>query len=232
MYCVQCGVELDDSEKVCPLCGTRVYHPQIKRGKGTRLFPAAQQEQEEKVSVSGVLFLITALCVLVIAMALLVDFKTAGHIVWSGYAIGGLMVVYVCAVLPLWFHRPNPVIFVPCGFAAVAAYLLYICLETGGNWFLTLAFPTVGMVALLTTAVVALARYVHGGGLYSAGGALIVSGACLVVLEMLISITIDAPIRFVWSPYPAAALFLLGLLLIVLAICRPLREALRKRFFV
>ena len=58
-------------------------------------------------------------------------------------------------------------------------------------------------MALLTTAVVALARYVHGGGLYIAGGALIVSGACLVVLEMLISVTIDAPIRFVWSPYPA-----------------------------
>ena len=24
MYCVNCGVELADSETVCPLCGTRV----------------------------------------------------------------------------------------------------------------------------------------------------------------------------------------------------------------
>mgnify|MGYP001071229356 CR=1 FL=1 len=27
MYCVNCGVELADSETVCPLCGTRVFHP-------------------------------------------------------------------------------------------------------------------------------------------------------------------------------------------------------------
>ena len=26
MYCIKCGVELADSEKVCPLCGTRVFH--------------------------------------------------------------------------------------------------------------------------------------------------------------------------------------------------------------
>ena len=25
MYCVKCGVELADSQRVCPLCGTRVF---------------------------------------------------------------------------------------------------------------------------------------------------------------------------------------------------------------
>ena len=31
MYCVKCGVELADSEKKCPLCGTPVFHPDIPR---------------------------------------------------------------------------------------------------------------------------------------------------------------------------------------------------------
>ena len=31
MYCVKCGVELADSQRVCPLCGTRVFHPDIPR---------------------------------------------------------------------------------------------------------------------------------------------------------------------------------------------------------
>ena len=30
MYCVNCGVKLADSERVCPLCGTKAYHPDIK----------------------------------------------------------------------------------------------------------------------------------------------------------------------------------------------------------
>lgn len=30
MYCVQCGVELQKGAKVCPLCGLRVYHPDLQ----------------------------------------------------------------------------------------------------------------------------------------------------------------------------------------------------------
>ena len=35
--------------------------------------------------------------------------------------------------LPLWFRRPNPVIFVPVDFAAIGLYLLYINFATGGR---------------------------------------------------------------------------------------------------
>lgn len=40
MYCVQCGVKLADTEVRCPLCGTRVFHPDIFREEGERLYPA------------------------------------------------------------------------------------------------------------------------------------------------------------------------------------------------
>ena len=30
MYCVQCGVELQKGAKACPLCGLRVYHPDLQ----------------------------------------------------------------------------------------------------------------------------------------------------------------------------------------------------------
>ena len=39
MYCVNCGVKLADSEKKCPLCGVRVYHPELKQEEGEYLFP-------------------------------------------------------------------------------------------------------------------------------------------------------------------------------------------------
>ena len=31
MYCIKCGVELADSEKKCPLCGTVVFNPELSR---------------------------------------------------------------------------------------------------------------------------------------------------------------------------------------------------------
>lgn len=39
MYCIKCGVELADSEKVCPLCGTRVFHPDLPGGQGETPYP-------------------------------------------------------------------------------------------------------------------------------------------------------------------------------------------------
>lgn len=38
MYCINCGVELADSETVCPLCGTRVFHPDMPRQQGSLPF--------------------------------------------------------------------------------------------------------------------------------------------------------------------------------------------------
>ena len=39
MYCVKCGVELADSQRVCPLCGTRVFHPDIPRTPADPPYP-------------------------------------------------------------------------------------------------------------------------------------------------------------------------------------------------
>ena len=39
MYCIKCGVGLADTEHTCPLCGTRVYHPDLPMPVGAPLYP-------------------------------------------------------------------------------------------------------------------------------------------------------------------------------------------------
>lgn len=231
MYCARCGVELEKSERVCPLCGLKAYHPDLPAQTGESAYPAGMQP-EEHVGGKAALAVITALLALAAALTLVIDLKTHGRVVWSGYAVGGMLTGYAAVLLPCWFRRPNPVIFIPCGVAAAAGYLLYICLKTGGSWFLPLAFPVCGMTALLLTAVAALLRYLHGGRLYIFGGALIALGGSMMLLEALIAWSHGAHARFVWSPYPLGACCLLGLLLLFTAICKPLREALGKKLFL
>ena len=60
MYCVKCGVELADSEKVCPLCGTRVFHPDLPQAQGEPPYPPQEQARPEEVSHTGALFVLTA----------------------------------------------------------------------------------------------------------------------------------------------------------------------------
>ena len=232
MYCVKCGVELADSEKVCPLCGTRAFHPDMPPQQGEPPYPPDPRPHMEEVSRSGVLFFLTVLALLPAVLFILCDWRINGTIVWSGYASGGVALLYIMVALPLWFRRPNPVIFVPIDFAAIGLYLLYINFATGGHWFLSFAFPVTGAIGLLVTAMVTLLRYLPGGHLYVVGGGLILSGGLAVLIEFLINLTFRLHETFFWSLYPLAAGVILGGMLLVVAGCKPLRQSLHRKFFL
>ena len=135
-------------------------------------------------------------------------------------------------VLPLWFKRPNPVIFVPVDFLVIGVYLLYINCATHGHWFMSFALPVTGTAMVLVTAVVALLRYVPAGALYICGGGLILSGAYAVLVEWLLNVTFRLHDTFLWSFYPLAVCTVLGAMLLVIAVCKPLRRSLHRKFFL
>lgn len=145
--------------------------------------------------------------------------------------MGGILLFYIAAILPLWFRNPNPVIFVPCTFGAAGVYVLYIDLSIQGGWFLSFAFPVVGFLGLLVTTVVALLHYLHRGAAYIFGGALIALGAFLPLMEFLMGLTFHFSKFIGWSWYPMVALILMGGALIFLGICRPARETVERKFF-
>lgn len=232
MYCIKCGVELADTEPRCPLCGTAVYHPELVREAGERLYPAGRTPDLQVRPKTALVVVTTLLFLLPMFITLLCDLRLSGRVSWSGYVIGALVVFYTAAVLPLWFRRPEPVVFVPCGFAAAVCYLLYIDLAAGNGWFLPFAFPVAGGIGLIVTAVVTLLRYLRRGRLYIIGGALLAMAAFMPVVELLAVRTFDLRSFLAWSVYPAAALGLLGAMLIFLAICRPARETMERKFFL
>ena len=115
---------------------------------------------------------------------------------------------------------------------AAILYLLYINFATGGHWFLSFAFPVAGTAGLLVTAVVALTKYIRGGYLYIFGGALILSGGWMVLIEFLLGVTFQIHKGFLWSIYPLAVCVVLGVMLLVIAVCKPLRRSLHRKFFL
>ena len=230
MYCVKCGVRLDDSLDRCPLCGTPVWRPEEAQDQD-RAFSSIFPEKHRNERLTAVAFL-TAVALLAAFITLRICLRIYGGIGWSGYAMLGIALFYVIAILPLWFRRPNPVIFVPVDFIAVGLYLLYINFATGGHWFLSFAFPVTGAIGLLISAAVALTHYLRGGYLYIYGGMLILGGGLAVLIEFLINLTFQIHETLFWSFYPMVAGIVLGLMLIVIAICKPLRESLHRKFFL
>lgn len=230
MYCVYCGVKLADSEEFCPLCGGKALRPEGQDLQAQRLYP--RKATVPPVNSHGVCIILTAMFLLAMAVSFQCDMLISGSVTWSGYVIGGVAVAYVATILPCWFRKPNPVIFVPCTFATIGLYLLYIDLATGGCWFLSFAFPLTGFLCLLVTAVVVLIRYVPRGILYTLGGGAIALGGFMPIMELLLTVTFQ-PIHFVgWSWIPLTGLALLGGTLIFLAICRPAREVAERKLFI
>lgn len=229
MYCVKCGVKLADTEKKCPLCNTVVYHPDFEQTAERPLYPKDKMPKSNSISkvLNGAVIILFLIPILVCFFA---DCFLDGKIEWFGYVAGALLFFYVAFALPMWFKKPNPVIFVPCSFAAAVLYLLYINLATGDAWFLSFAFPVVGGLCLITCTVVTLMYYLRRGRLYILGGAFIGLGAFMLLVEFLLKITFD--LQFIgWSIYPLVALFLIGGLMIYLAINSSAREMIERKLF-
>lgn len=229
MYCVRCGVKLADSEKKCPLCGTEVCHPDFVNRTEEKLYPSGKLPPSSSGSkvLNGAVIILFLIPLLVCFLA---DITIDGKMEWFGYVAGAIVLAYVIVALPMWFKKPNPVIFVPCDFVAAGLYLLYINLAAGGNWFLKFAFPVVGGIGLITCSLVTLMYYLKRGRLYMVGGAFIATGAFMLLVEFLMNLTFD--LSFIgWSLYPLVVLVLFGCLIIYLAINSDARETLERKLF-
>jgi len=231
MYCIKCGVALEKTEKQCPLCGTVVFHPDLPVPQTDPLYPANRMPAV-KPRPWGALMIATMLFLLPISICIVCDVQVNGMLNWSGYVSGALALVYLWAILPSWFSNPNPIIFVPVSFAGAGLYLLYICLATGGSWYLPFGLPVTAILCAIVTAVVVLTRVLRKGHLYVFGGASLAMGGFMLLLEHLLHVAFGIPGFGTWSLYPLIVFSLLGLGLILVALCPPLRESLGKKFFL
>ena len=228
MYCINCGVKLADSENKCPLCNTAIPIPHPQTNKEP-LYPSDKMPivTSKRNALNGCIII---LLLIPLVLTFFSDIHDNGALDWFGYVMGGIFVFYVLFALPIWFRKPNPVIFVPCDFAAVALYLLYINWALDGNWFLSFALPVLGGVALMISALIALLKYVKKGRLFMFGGFFILLGAFMMLLEFLMVYTFQLKFTF-WSLYPLVTLVLLGGMLIYLAINKNAREMAKRKLF-
>lgn len=231
MYCIRCGIKLASGSDLCPVCGTKVCHPDFPISEDDAPYPRTDFESEA-FNRKGILFVISVIALLIAVLPVTVELTISHMVAWSGYVIGGVVLTYLFFILPLWFTNPNPVVFVPVDFAAALLLSLYANLHTGGEWFLPFALPLGGALGVIFTAVVALFRYARRGKLYIFGGLLLALGAWMLLLEFLLAITFEAVNVVLWSLYPCVTLAIIGAMLIVIAIVKPFKESLAKMFYI
>ena len=230
MYCIKCGAELSDGQALCPLCNTRVYHPDIPN-EPIHTYPK-KEFASEQVNKKGVMLVLTIFYLIPLLLPILFELSFHRQIDWSGYVTGGVILFYLFFLLPIWFDHPSPAIFVPVDFAATGLFLFYVNFATGGTWFFSFALPLTAVLGLIVSAAAVLLYYLHHGRLYVVGGMLIALGVYSSMIELLIGYAfhLSSPVR--WSLFALVPFAILGLALILSAIVRPIRDALYRIFFI
>ncbi len=227
MYCANCGVKLADTEKNCPLCGTEAYHPSIERPEVAPLYPKDYIPKNE-LSKTTIHIIILTLFLIPIFVTFYSDFYLNRALTWSPFVMFALGLLYIIAILPSWFKKPTPAVFVPLDFFMIALYLHYINFATDGDWFLTLAFPLVTYLGLIVTAAAVLLYYLKKGHLYVLGAFFIALGFYMDIIELFLMVTFKMSFDG-WSLYPMIPLVLMGLALIAISISRNARSILARK---
>jgi len=230
MYCIKCGVELGESERKCPLCHTPVYYPDLPL-EPERTYPKFKPS-EESVNPRGVLLILSFVFLIAGLVSLAVDLNLNSLVTFSGYVISGLVTGYVIFILPSWFKRSYPTVFLPVDFLVIALLVGYISYKVDGSWYFTFALPVIGCAALIICTVVILCYYVRRGYLYIFSGAFMATALMMGLIELFATITFRIEKFMFWSIYPFIALMLIGIMLLVIAIVKPFRESLKRIFAI
>ena len=231
MYCIKCGVQLADTETKCPLCETKVYHPDVAQPQGQSLYPPHKMPKTAsgRPVFCGAIIMLFLIPLIITFFA---DMQRDGTLDWFGFVAGGITIIYLTFAFPMWFKKPNPVIFAPIDFAASGLLLLYIAFATESSWFMSFAFPLLIYSCVIVCTVITLCKYVRKGYLYIFGGFLLALAGFFIAIEIFSGISFRDSVRIIWSVYPAIFCSVIGIMLIIIAICKPLKESLRKKFFL
>ena len=116
MYCVYCGVRLQDGVPECPLCHTKVQAVPLPEKPGESSYSDKYPKPEKQSGKFLVLGLITVILIAAALSCLIFCLKSQGRVGWSGIAALGMALFWVWVVLPFLFPRWRPMIFLPIDF--------------------------------------------------------------------------------------------------------------------
>lgn len=229
-YCVNCGVELHETAKACPLCNTPVYNPnEIKKAEAPTPYPTEKGQVEVVKRKDLGILLSTVMIATSVTCGLLNALVFTGPR-WSLAVIGVCGIVWVIMIpLVIYIKQSIYVSFLYDGVAvAVYLYLLTLMMDRD-DWFFGLGLPIVVLVTVLveafTFSVRKLPKSILTVSLYFFTTlALMCAG-----LEILIDRYLSGEISLAWSAVVVTVCVIVDIALITMLSLRRLRNAVRRR---
>lgn len=148
-YCVNCGVELDDSAKKCALCSTPVVNPNalIAPDDAVDPFPVrmvipAGVRRRYAAFIASMVFLIPNIVCLVINLIFNFDY------LWATYLNATSAIIWLLFVFPFLLKKPKSYYIIPIDAVGVILYTaVFYSVQHGEGWLFNLAIPLILVVS-------------------------------------------------------------------------------------
>ena len=212
ILCANCGVELDDGLKICPLCG-KAPGNNIEKGHPSSYSPTEiiglQRKENKKYlwELSGIISFSG------IAVCTIVDLLISKGLRWSLLSDVSILALWVILTLFMYSSRRTFII-VPALMVTILASLYLIDLITDGrSWFFPVGLPVTIAAFISAGIVMILYRLANFKGLNIFAAAFIVLSGFCIIIEMALDKYLDGIVDLRWSLIAAISILPVALIL-------------------
>lgn len=209
--CKNCGVELEDGLKICPLCGKDQDNTDSHQNNSDNL-PSGiiQIQKKERKKYFWELSAIIAFSGIVVCT--IVDLVTSRELKWSLIAdisllaIWSIVTLFMFAAGRLWLILPGAML------SVLAALFTIDLVASGEPWFFQIALPLTLALFLSAGIVAALLGTEHFRGFNIIAASLIVLSGFFIVTEIIVDHYLVDVVDLRWSLIAAVSIFPLALI--------------------
>jgi hypothetical protein len=204
--CKECGVQLDDAMKVCPLCDTPVASGGMRKTVDLPINKEIGSKDAKKNVLQPILWQITAVLLLsAIIATLIINLSIHGRITWSIYPISiCLMVFSYASLIALWRTK---VFFQLLGGWIISGLVLAIVhWNIEEEWPLKLALPLLSAVNVVGLLLNSILIRLNAKGLNVLAIFFVFIAILCLLIEGIVSFYLTKSIDLQWSIIVAACL--------------------------
>ena len=230
LHCNNCGVELMQTENVCPLCGRNCAESNTISSS-----PCAYPTNTEKVPLGRKRSAITWLVLLIIPAicCFVIDYLGNGIIDWAPYVLGAEACVFTYAFLPEVFTKSRLTLCVLSDTAITGGFLYLIGLMAGeASWVLPFGLPVTCLSGSLLFSVIKTAKSAKIPVLIKSSIVLGLIGIYSGAFETLFDLFQNGSVNLQWSLIVMPLLLTISGMLVYIESNRYLKERLSRRLYI
>ncbi len=229
-YCVNCGVELDATLKKCPLCETKVYHPDKEESPATeQTFPKKKGEVEEVSQKEGIIFVSVLLLTIAVTCTLL-NILVYNSNRWSVPVIGICITLWVFFMAAVFSNKITIYGMLLADAVAIGNCIFMVSLITENNrWYYQIGLPIVIVLFGLLEISVFVCKRCKVALLAGTICFFVITAGLCMTTELALDWYFNQVVALSWSAIVLTACAIIVVFLILILMMGRLRNNIRRR---